>query len=84
MFLYNACSIQSVELVTALYTSPPDRPVLSDTNSASLGSILATRREIFLRCRRVVINSVEKQVVLVRNVNTRNESSDHRVLTGNR
>ena len=34
-------SIQSFGPLKALYTSPPGRPVHSDTNSSSLGSILA-------------------------------------------
>ena len=37
-------SIQSVGPLKALYTSPPGRPVHSDTNSASPGSILATQQ----------------------------------------
>ena len=36
MFLYG---IRYIGLLKALYTSPYDRPVHSDTNSASLGSI---------------------------------------------
>ena len=38
MFLYSP-SIQSIGPLKALYTSPPGRPVHSDTNSASQGRI---------------------------------------------
>ena len=37
-------SILSVGPLKKFYTSPPDRPVHSGTNSASLGSILATQQ----------------------------------------
>ena len=38
MFLYSACN-QSVGPLKARYTSPPVRPVYSDTNSTPLESI---------------------------------------------
>ena len=43
LFLYSTC-IQSVGQLKALYTLPPGRHVYSDTNSTSLGSILATQQ----------------------------------------
>ena len=42
-FVYSGI-IQSIGPLKAIYTSPPGRPVHSDTNSASLGSILATQQ----------------------------------------
>ena len=41
MFLYSAVSSLLDRSKRFTYTSPPGRPIHSDTNSASLGSILA-------------------------------------------
>ena len=43
MFLYSAVS-SSLDAQSALHVSSPGRPVHSDTNSASLGSILAMQQ----------------------------------------
>ena len=43
LFLYHSRPIQSVGSLKSLYTSRPGRPVHSDTNSTSPGSILATQ-----------------------------------------